>query len=185
MRNLRSAEFILALAVSRERAQAIAGDLVETAGPWFWLSVLTTALAFATRGITCRLFRVVLRGFLWQFVYQLITGIPLIALVAILMQFVPRDLLEKFFYPASALTLLYTQYRVGRFVLTGNAVGRELSAWLMLATPTTLMNSGYIVWQYGITLTTIASMVICFVSWEAPMLTGIIVGRTRAQAPRP
>jgi hypothetical protein len=175
MRKASLAEFLLSLVAPRDQAASMTGDFLEQAErrgrAWFWYSVVRTSLAWSVRELVEHpkvFLYLALRGFLFLFLWQL----PVLFFTFLLgASLWPSDR-ELWFPWTVAISALVSQFLVGRGVAR-RAPGRELSGWLSIAIPETVVNCALIAGS-GLGFRAIPVACVCFTLYQIPALTGAV-----------
>jgi hypothetical protein len=135
MPDTRTAESILALVTSRDRAASTVGDLLEQSAnrgeAWFWSGVLRTATSLLWRGFADNAGRMVGLAFLGLVIDAVSAGIfaATTAIVYFLVAYIGEktDPNSLWMHVYMLLPILLSSYWVGR-ILSRLAGGRDLSA---------------------------------------------------------
>ena len=127
MRSVRIAEWILALSMTRERAEAVTGDLREAGrgALWFWRSVFTTTIASVWADVLAAPWRLSISVLLLSFLFG---GILLIAEFTIL-NFTLRRSIEIYHRVNVALSVAVT-LASSRWIAQC-CRGREMASWFV------------------------------------------------------
>ena len=124
MRSIRIAEWILELSMTRERAEAVAGDLRETerGALWFWRSVIATMIASVWSDV---------RSAGWLLTGSAVLGLITAFAAESIILWVSLQRSQAFAHRMNGVTDALVGLFVGRWVAQ-RCRGHELGAWVAL-----------------------------------------------------
>jgi len=199
MRSTRVAEWILAQVTSRERAEAVIGDLLEKVPAhgqlWFWWSVVTTAVALVWRDVAAnpmRMLGLAVVALLLQYVLLIplfvVTWFSFAMIAAVMRrpEFPPPQLTFWTSHPTVAAVIIWCvmaliQFYVGRW-LARRSRDHELAPCVAYSIVGLTFNLAWLLSgaQPGVlhTLRTIA-LTPLFVLWDLPIYAGAVSVRRK------